>query len=283
MMRARGSYRLVDAVAEAHQPAFAALHARDEVRHVLGRSDFLEHAQDGLVRSAVQRPVQRGRRAGQRRVGIGMRAPDAAHHARAAVLLVVGVQDEQDVERPLQHGMHVVLELGQLEEHVQEVAREAEVVVRVDVRAAHAVPEGVRRDARHLRDQAPNLQAPRLLFMDLLRVRVVRRERADRREEDAHRMGVVLKPLHELLDVLVQHRVQRDLAHPRRELRARRQLAEQNQVGRFEERAVVGQLLDGVAPVEQDALVAVDVGDAAPAGRRVLERRIVGHQAEVVR
>ena len=41
-------------------------------------------------------------------------------------------------------------------------------------------------------------------------------------------------------------------------LRLGRQLAEQDQVGRLEEVAVLGQLLDRVAAVEQDALVAVD-------------------------
>ena len=151
-------------MAKAHQPAFAALHARDEVGHVGGRSDFLQHAQHGLVRAAVQRPVEGRGRAGDRRVGVGVRAADAAHDAGAAVLLVIRVQDEQDVERALEHRMRMVLELGQLEQHVQEVAREAQIVVRVDVRQAHAVPERVGRDARHLRDQPADLQPARLLL-----------------------------------------------------------------------------------------------------------------------
>ena len=36
--------------------------------------------------------------------GSDVRAADAAHRAGAAVLLVVGVQNEQDVERVLEHG-----------------------------------------------------------------------------------------------------------------------------------------------------------------------------------
>ncbi len=75
--------------------------------------------------------------------------------------------------------------------------------------------------------------------------------------------------------------MERDLLDPAVELGRRRQLAEEEQIRHLEERPVLGQLLDRVAPVAQDALVAVDEGDAAPARRRVLERRVVGHQAEV--
>ena len=42
------------------------------------------------------------------------------------------------------------------------------------------------------------------------------------------------------------------------------------------------QLLDRVAAVEEDALVAVDERDPAAAGRGVHERRVVGHHAELV-
>ena len=46
---------------------------------------------------------------------------------------------------------------------------------------------------------------------------------------------------------------------------------------------MLGQLLDRVAPIFEDAFVAVDVRDAAAAGGRIHERRVVGHQAGVVR
>ena len=47
--------------------------------------------------------------------------------------------------------------------------------------------------------------------------------------------------------------------------------------------AVLGQLLNRVAAIQQHALVAVDVRDGAPAVRGVHERRVVRHQAEVIR
>ena len=77
------------------------------------------------------------------------------------------------------------------------------------------VAEGVGGDARHLGDQPVRLQPARLGVEDVLGVRVERRQRADGAEEHAHRVRVVAEPLHELLDVLVQHRVERDLARPR--------------------------------------------------------------------
>ena len=60
------------------------------------------------------------------------------------------------------------------------------------------------------------------------------------------------------------------------------QLALDDQVGDLEVVALLGQFLDRIAAVAQDALVAVDVGDAALARGGVGEGRVVGHQAEVV-
>ena len=54
------------------------------------------------------------------------------------------------------------------------------------------------------------------------------------------------------------------------------------QVGDLEVGRVLAQLLDRVAAVLEDARVAVDVGDRAAARGRVHERRVVGHQPEVV-
>ena len=44
---------------------------------------------------------------------------------------------------------------------------------------------------------------------------------------------------------------------------------------------MLAQLLDGDAPVLQDALLPIDVGYGAPATRRVRVAGVVGHQAEV--
>jgi len=94
-------------------------------------------------------------------------------------------------------------------------------------------------------------------------------------------VGVVMKAVDELLDVFVDDRVVRHLKDPRVQLRRRRQLAMEQQVGGLEKRALLGKLLDRIAAVAQDALVAVDERDRAAACRGVHERGVVRHQPEV--
>ena len=214
MILARGSYRLVDAVPEAHQPAVASLHSRDERGHVLEGADLLEHAQDGFVGAAVQRSPERRGRSRNRRIRVDVRAADDSHRGGAAILLVIGVQDEEHVERALENGVRLVLQLGHLEQHVQEVAGEAQVVVGIHVVAPDAVAIRVASDARDLRNEPQALAVARLLIEHELRVAIERRERADGADEDAHRMGVVLEPFHQLLDVFVQQRVLRNRVVP---------------------------------------------------------------------
>ena len=121
-----------------------------------------------------------------------------------------------------------------------------------------------------------------LLVVDLVGVGVERGQRAHRGHQHPHRVGVVAEALHEVLDVLVHERVDRDLVDPLVELALRGQLAVDQQVGDLQVARLLAQLLDRVAAVLQDAGVAVDVGDRAAARRRVRVRRVVRHQAEFV-
>ena len=144
------------------------------------------------------------------------------------------------------------------------------------------VAVGERRQRRHLRDQPDDLHVADLVVLDRARLRIEGRERADRRQQHPHRVGVVAEALHELLDVLVHERVDRDLVRPVVELLLGRQLAVDQQVGDLEVGRLLGQLLDRVAAVLEDPLVAVDEGDRRPARRRGHVGRVVGHQPEVV-
>ena len=74
-------------------------------------------------------------------------------------------------------------------------------------------------------------------------------------------MGVAPKALVEAAHLLVHHRV---VGHAIVEvglLRGRRQFAIEQEIASLEKVAVLGQLLDRIAAIEQDAFVAVDKSD----------------------
>ncbi len=228
----------------------------------------------------MQRAVQRGDpgRDGRERVDLGR--AHAAHGARRAVLLVVGVQDEEDLERALQHRVRLV-PAADREGHVDEVADVVELVAREHVREPARMAEGEGGDRRHLGDQAHSLQAAVLGIRDVLGVGVEGRERTDRAQQHPHRVRVVAEPLEELRHVRVHVGVQAHLVLPRLELGRRRQLSLEQEVRGLEEARLLRDLLDRVAAVAQDAGIAVDVRDRAAAVRRVEECRVVGEQPAV--
>jgi hypothetical protein len=78
-------------------------------------------------------------------------------------------------------------------------------------------------------------------------------------------MGIITEALEKLDDVGVDVGVVADVVGPLLELRRGRQFAGDEQVRDLEEARVLGDLLDRVAAVLEDALVAVDEGDGAPA------------------
>ncbi len=247
-----------------------------------GVADLLQHVDDRLVGAAVRRPPKRGNAGRHRRVGVAARAAGKPHGRSARVLFVVGVQDEQEVERLGVQRVDLVGLARHGEEHVQHVGRVVEVIARVDEGLTQRVLVRRRRDRRELGDHAvrENLAVP--VVVDVGRVVVEGRERSDDRRDHRHRVRVVVEPAIEPEDPLVQHRVARDRGRERLELLAARQFAFLQQVRDLEEARVLGQLLDRVAAVEQDARVAVDVGDGARRRRGRHEAGVVGEDALVL-
>jgi hypothetical protein len=92
-------------------------------------------------------------------------------------------------------------------------------------------------------------------------------------------MRVVAEARHELLDVRVDVGVAAHVVRPALQLLLRRQLALEQQVRSLEEPGLLGDLLDRIAAIPQDADVAVDVRDRAPARRRVQKRGVVRQEA----
>ncbi len=197
-----------------------------------------------------------------------------AHRRRRAVLLVVGVEDEEDVERPGQRRVGVVARLGDLPHHRQEVGGEVEAVVGVDERHAGREAVGARGQRRHLGHEPDGL-AQHVVAVEVLRLRVEGREGRHGRDEHAHGVGVVVEALHEPLPhVLVDERVVRDVIAPLLELGGVGELAEDEEVGHLEVARVLGELLDRITAVAQDAGLAVELGDRALGSGRRTERRI---------
>src|SRR5437588_12170581 len=93
-------------------------------------------------------------------------------------------------------------------------------------------------------------------------------------------MGVVVEAVKKFFDAFVNKGVVRDVVGPILQLRGRRQFSVQEQVSRFQIGALLREILDGIAAITQDAGVAVDVSHAADAGSRVVEGRVIAHQAE---
>ncbi len=164
------------------------------------------------------------------------------------------------------------------ERHPEEVLDQALGVVRVEERLADALLVGVRRDGRQLGQQPDGRQLDLLVVERVEAVLVEGRQRADRAGQHRHRVRVAREPVEEVPQVLVQQRVPADLVGERLQLGRRRQLAVDQQVADLEEGRPLGQLVDRVAAVAQDARVAVDVGDRRPAGRGVDEPDVQGDQ-----
>ena len=92
-------------------------------------------------------------------------------------------------------------------------------------------------------------------------------------------MSVAAEALKEAAHLLVDHRVMNHAVVEVLLLRRGRQFAVEQQIAGLEEVAVLGQVFDRIAAVEQDAFVAVDVGDLGFAAGGRGEAGIVGEDA----
>ena len=211
--------------------------------------------------------------------GLAPDEPASAHSRGRGVLLVVGVEDEDAVERPRQNRVDFVVLARDRETHAQEIRRIVEFVLRIDERLADCVFERHRCERRHFRDHADRGDLALPGIGDVRRVVIESGERPDARHHHGHRMSVAPETVEEAVHLVVHHGMARDAIVELGLLRGGRQLAIEQQVAGLEEVAVLGKLIDGIAPVEEHALVAVDIGDLRFRARGRGEPRIVGEHA----
>lgn len=104
-------------------------------------------------------------------------------------------------------------------------------------------------------------QIAMLLVVDVEGVVIESGQRADHAAHDGHGVGVAAEAAEEEGDLLVHHGVAGDQTFKFRILGLGGGLAVQQDVADFEVAGLGGQLGDGVTAVQQDTLVAIDVGD----------------------
>src|SRR6476661_4511443 len=96
-------------------------------------------------------------------------------------------------------------------------------------------------------------------------------------------MRVVAEAFQEFAEVLVDVGVPRHVVHELVVLLLCRQLALPQQPCYLEETRLLGELLDGIATVTENAFVTVDVSDRATTGGSIEKGRIVAHETRIVR
>jgi hypothetical protein len=143
------------------------------------------------------------------------------------------------------------------------------------------VLEGHGGKRRHLGDHAQAGDHALVRIGDVGRVMIESRQRADTAAHDGHRMRIAAEAGEEAATSARAPwcGASRGSRNPSSALG--RQFAVQQQVADFEEVAMLGQLLDRITAMEQDALVAVDIGDFRFTGRGRGETRIVREGSRV--
>ncbi len=258
---------LVHPVAKAHQAhaAVLVLHLGDEFGNVVLVPDFSQHFQHGFVGAAMGRPPQGRDTGGNARKRVGPGGTSQTHGGCGRILFMVRVQDQDAVHGARQDGVDLVRLAGNGEHHGQEVFRIGQVVARIDEGLALRVFVRPCRNGRDLGDDAHGRLVARGRVRDIQPFMIEGGQRAHRATQDGHGMGVTTETVEEIADLFVQQGVVLDRVHKPVVLRLVRQLAVQQQIGHFHERRLFGQLRDGIAPMQQDALFAINERDLAGA------------------
>src|SRR5690554_5257068 len=272
---------LVNPVTKAHQAEriVFVLGLGDEFLDVGLVADFSQHVQNRFVRTAVRRAPKGGDAGGDTRVRVGAGGARQAYGGGRGVLLVVSVKDKDLVHRVGQNRVRLVVLARGAEHHVQEVLGVGQVVTRIHERLAHGVLVAPCRDGRHLGDQAMagNLALLRISHIHL--VVVERRQCTHNAAHNGHGVRITAEAVEEVAHLVVQHGVVFDGVVELLVLFSARQFTVQEQVADLEEVGMLGQLVDWVTPVQQDAFGTIDIGDGRFAGCGRYKTRVVSEYA----
>jgi len=179
---------------------------------------------------------------------------------------VIRVQDENLVHGTGKHRVGLIGRRRHAKGHVQEIRRVAQVVAREHERLADGVLIGHGCDGRDLGNQPVCGDQPVFGRIDVGVVVVEGRQRTDYATHDRHRVGVAPEATEEIVDLVVDHGVVGDGVFELGLGRCGRKITVEQQVADFHVVGLVGQLFDRVAPVEQDPLLTIDVGQGRVTG-----------------
>ena len=219
-----------------------------------------------------------GRNASER---VGTRRPGETHGRGRGILFVIGLQDQQFFHRVFDIGIDDIGFGRHAEGHPQEVAGERQRVVGIDEGLADRIFIRHRSQCRHLRDEPVAGDHALVRVVNVGRIMIKGRHRANDAAHDRHRMRVTAEAAIELRQLLMDHRVAGDVVGEFGIFGRVGQIAVEQKVRHFEKVGFFGQLVDRIAAIEQHAGVTVDIGDLGFARGGAGEAGIKGKAARV--
>ena len=179
---------------------------------------------------------------------------------------MVRMEDEDLVHGAGKDRVDVIILSRHGKAHMEEILRIGQVIPRIIEWLAERIFIGHRRKGRNFRNQAPRGDCPLRRVLNIGRVVIEGRQRANDATHDGHRVGITAEPAIEDRQLLMNHRVAGDGVVEFGLLLGIRQFAFQQEIGHFKEVGLVGKRFDRIAAMQQDALVTIDIGQAGFAG-----------------
>ena len=263
-----GIVTLVDSVSESHKHLFAVLDVLNELRNVFFGADLLEHAEDGFVGSSVAGSVESSHCSGEAGVHISLAGSHVSNGGGGAVELVLGVENEQNIESLHDFRVNSVVGVsGLLIHHVHEVFNIAKVLLGLGKLLAELVTIAVGSQGGGRSNQSVDVLISLLLqVVDLGAVEgrvslwVERGHSSNEGRHHSHGVSIMAESLDELVEIVIVGGVLHDFSLKVSRLFLAGQFSEDQEEGGLQEGALLSELFDGDASVFEDTFVTIDEG-----------------------
>mmetsp|Transcript_23598 Transcript_23598/g.41778 ORF Transcript_23598/g.41778 Transcript_23598/m.41778 type:complete len:470 (+) Transcript_23598:375-1784(+) len=194
---------------------------------------------------------------------------------------MIRMQRENSVHCAAQDRVHLVILGRDGKAHAQEVRGIVQIVARIDKGLPDGELVGPGCNCRHLGNQADRGDLALVRIGDVGAVVVEGRHGPHDAGHDRHRVGVTAEPTIEIDHLLVQHGVVGHEAFELFQLGRRGQRTIKQQIAYFEVVRFLGQLVDGIATVQQHPFAAIDECDRAVAACRRGKAGVVGEHTRL--